>query len=467
MLQPPQSTLKRKATIEDDGLGELVSRKLPNIDGFKPNRTLTNLNLNSSLPKPLTKPRAPTLMTSKPRIRGTSAPPQSASGSLARPLSKASGIAKKEPPARAVSGPVRVIQGDDNDQRFNAIQSQLSSIESARAADAARLVSILSIRVLSLKFLQAAEMQTEKAKLTKLQHDHVALSRELAAAKDQEISHRRELSNASDEIANLKKVHAMETLDLEMSLKKRDREIREASEDLRLAREDLERERQTVSTLKSTISQQANSHVTLNTEIHSLQAQNNALQTQIDIASRTISELRFNLEAAEMKVTEMKQEVIDGEMTRRKLHNMVQELKGNIRVFCRVRPILLSDAEASLQTGSEEFENFKNQAQASINFPDQRDHKEIILMSSSESATGQERKETHNFSFDRVCSLCILFSWPTLFHRYLNPDLHRKRFSKKSQCSLKAVPMDTTSAFSHTDKLAVANHLLWKAGRYA
>ena len=28
------------------------------------------------------------------------------------------------------------------------------------------------------------------------------------------------------------------------------------------------------------------------------------------------------------------------ETQRRKLHNMVQELKGNIRVFCRVRPLL-------------------------------------------------------------------------------------------------------------------------------
>ena len=30
---------------------------------------------------------------------------------------------------------------------------------------------------------------------------------------------------------------------------------------------------------------------------------------------------------------------------RRKLHNTIQELKGNIRVFCRIRPLLPSDGE--------------------------------------------------------------------------------------------------------------------------
>jgi hypothetical protein len=30
----------------------------------------------------------------------------------------------------------------------------------------------------------------------------------------------------------------------------------------------------------------------------------------------------------------------EGEMVRRRLHNHIQDLKGNIRVYCRVRPAL-------------------------------------------------------------------------------------------------------------------------------
>ena len=41
-------------------------------------------------------------------------------------------------------------------------------------------------------------------------------------------------------------------------------------------------------------------------------------------------------------------------------------------------------------------------ARANIVYPDKMDHKEIVLRSSSESATGQERKDEWAFTFDRV-----------------------------------------------------------------
>ena len=40
---------------------------------------------------------------------------------------------------------------------------------------------------------------------------------------------------------------------------------------------------------------------------------------------------------------------------RRRLHNQVQELKGNIRVFCRVRPFLPGEQTAS---NTAEYANF-------------------------------------------------------------------------------------------------------------
>ena len=83
----------------------------------------------------------------------------------------------------------------------------------------------------------------------------------------------------------------------------------------------------------------------------------------------------------------------------RKLHNPVQELKGNIRVFCRVHPVLPSDPGSSLE---------RHVLGASLSFPDQRDHKEIVVSSSCESAAGQERKGVYNFGFDRVCVLLVL-----------------------------------------------------------
>ncbi|KAJ7113890.1 P-loop containing nucleoside triphosphate hydrolase protein [Mycena epipterygia] len=92
----------------------------------------------------------------------------------------------------------------------------------------------------------------------------------------------------------------------------------------------------------------------------------------------------------------MREEAVRGEEERRRLHGMVMELKGNIRVFCRVRPLLSAE-----------------EAEAQIAYPDAglpypSGQKEIVL-----SSTGAERewdagmgnkprKEVWGFGFDRV-----------------------------------------------------------------
>lgn len=50
----------------------------------------------------------------------------------------------------------------------------------------------------------------------------------------------------------------------------------------------------------------------------------------------------------------------------------------------------------------EDEEKVREFMRAQINFPDKMDHKEIVLRSSSESATGQERRDEWQFTFDRV-----------------------------------------------------------------
>jgi len=392
------ANLKRKAIAEED---ESQPRKLPAVGPAKPlqpSRTAINTAANprsAALPKPLTRPRAPTLTQSS--TRGTSAPPV--------PSKPPSRSTTSRPNTRTVSGsgPSRVTAGgrSTDDKRFNDLHVQLASMDAARAADTARL---------------ASDMDAERNKVAELQANHLALSRELATAKSQELNQRRELIHASDELQNMRKKHSMEIMELEMDVKKRDRELREVNEDLRTCRSDLERERETVASLKNTISHQSTAHITLSTQNHALEAQNTALQSQIDAYARTVADFTVNLESAQKQVDDMKKEAMESDLVRRKLHNMVQELKGNIRVFCRVRPVLPSDLTtyaSSLSTsssfqesdnGSLDFEKAKEELRASFAFPDMRDQKDIVVQSSSSSATGQERKEVYNFNFDRVCT---------------------------------------------------------------
>merc|ERR1711978_846595 len=58
-------------------------------------------------------------------------------------------------------------------------------------------------------------------------------------------------------------------------------------------------------------------------------------------SNRKSEELQAMIQAQE----EMMEKMRWGETERRRLHNMVQELKGNIRVFCRMRPLIGEEKE--------------------------------------------------------------------------------------------------------------------------
>lgn len=296
---------------------------------------------------------------------------------------------------RTTSGPLRVPSGSSN---FNFVpkdtndladlKSQVNTIQTAQQAD-------------------RAHMDAERAKLSQLHSAHLALSSELAATRTQELAQRRELVNASDEIDALKKRHGKEVMELEGEMKRKERKIRELEEDLRVCKEDLARERESVSELRGTVSRQSNTALTLTSQIQALQAQISALQSSYDGTTGTVHSLKMELDQANRRMEEQEQELREAETIRRKLHNMVQELKGNIRVFCRVRPVLPSDLGVSVTAERAELERRRREAVAEIDYPDKRDHREIMIRSASENAMGQERVEAWNFGFDRVCT-CLL-----------------------------------------------------------
>lgn len=128
----------------------------------------------------------------------------------------------------------------------------------------------------------------------------------------------------------------------------------------------------------------------LQTEIRGLEATVAAHVADIEGKGCTIADLQTRLAEAEELISELKEKTQAHEMLRRKLHNTIQELKGNIRVFCRVRPRL----------GEE-----KTQDGCPFSYPDEKlDSKCIeVTGAATESATGKRRAgKTHQFEFDKV-----------------------------------------------------------------
>jgi kinesin family protein C1 len=59
------------------------------------------------------------------------------------------------------------------------------------------------------------------------------------------------------------------------------------------------------------------------------------------------SEATHKLEEAHARIESLESELRAGEAQRRKMHNLIQELRGNVRVFARVRPFLPGDGVAA------------------------------------------------------------------------------------------------------------------------
>ncbi|OVA13153.1 Kinesin [Macleaya cordata] len=85
-------------------------------------------------------------------------------------------------------------------------------------------------------------------------------------------------------------------------------------------------------------------------QIQLLQHQLAAANEKLQMADLTTLETRSEFEAQKKLVQDLQNrladadfQIIEAEKLRKKLHNTILELKGNIRVFCRVRPLLPDD----------------------------------------------------------------------------------------------------------------------------
>lgn len=363
-----RANLKRKAnSVEEeseDGANaqeEQPRRKMVALGKSRPTRPLQptqtlidgirTVSGSNTLPKPLTKPRAPAITRPAPRTRSAIIP---------------------------------------HSQR--SVRKSLNAANRARGAIGRNARSRPSVNSID------AELNTERANLASLRSQHTLLSEQLEESRALELNHRKELVGFSDEIEQLKTKHAKEIKEFEGEMQKRMKETEDVEEELRQCRKNLYKETETTAQLRVVISTGEARISELEAQVADLQTQNSETKSQNKILEASLADTKCCLAASDAKLVELKQEAVEAEMVRRKLHNMVQDLKGNIRVFCRVRPILLADASSSGEQLSLE------EVGADLKFPDSDSETPnmIQLTSYTPAFSGPLRKETHTFAFDRV-----------------------------------------------------------------
>lgn len=169
---------------------------------------------------------------------------------------------------------------------------------------------------------------------------------------------------------------------------------------LRRQKEALEGEitslQQEVNGLKSSVAQLTSSQAGLQSELEATKLALGQSNNTIKERDATIVELQQKLAEQIAANEDLNSKCREHETMRRKLHNTIQELKGNIRVFCRVRPLI--GEELLGNDGEIQHMNFPDEEQKTLEL------ERLAECSLSESTIGGNRKGNgrYEFNFDRV-----------------------------------------------------------------
>lgn len=141
----------------------------------------------------------------------------------------------------------------------------------------------------------------------------------------------------------------------------------------------------------------------LRKQLTSVESQSASLEQEKQSLISKAHFLEGNQEAQSLEFTNMSEKLAEAvaakeatietlrreEMLRRKLNATILELKGNIRVFVRTRP-LLGDEEDPAKVEYPDLDSLEGTKEMVVHAPTTR------------SATGKERNEKHSYAFDRV-----------------------------------------------------------------
>lgn len=227
------------------------------------------------------------------------------------------------------------------------------------------------------------EFEAELDKLIKLHRDELAESERRLKAEIED-----ERSRRTREVQEIQTQCALKIQNAGLDLDVKEREAQSIRGELAQITSELEREKSLKAKLQDRLTEASANSLTLETSNRAMKAKIDFLESDNQAQSQAFADLHRQMQEAIDAAALANEKLRAEETLRRKLHNQVQELKGNIRVFCRVRPALTS-------TETEP---------AKIEFPDtDTDSKEVVIQGPVQrSALGNVTTAINPFSFDRV-----------------------------------------------------------------
>ncbi|PNH09093.1 Kinesin-1 [Tetrabaena socialis] len=223
-----------------------------------------------------------------------------------------------------------------------------------------------------------------------------SLEQLLAYEREQVEKLRNERESATRDIAMLR-------ADLDNTRQERERAVA----DMTKAKDDLDRLRTAGGKSMETLEALSNDKATMEAQLSMQQRHISSMREELagakenramsdalaDTRASQITELKAQVESLQGSLADAERRVYEGELVRRKLHNIIQDLKGNIRVYCRVRPVSSSEASDSA-----------HDSEMSLDFPAAGDLLGRGLTVTVNGNLSGQAPQKHSFAFDRVFS---------------------------------------------------------------
>jgi len=287
-------------------------------------------------------------------------------------------------------GEERVLRAEAKAAELEGEVGRLRTEIAASAGEAAALKIELSAKREELK-AQASADQEARAALQEVRAS-LAVEKELRArAEGKEAEERQERVAANAQLLAMQQAHASEMegqrVEKMEALKEYERKAQEGDTERALLLQENRDAQEAALTLESELKTlrralgEAESRTEQLQELAQVSGEAEVLRHRLLEADK---DREIGAEKYRQQVAELEKAVLEGEIQRRKMHNVIQELRGNVRVYARVRPFLPSD-------------RVDDSAEHCVSVSPHDDSLTIVKKDGSDG----KALESHGFTFDR------------------------------------------------------------------